>query len=464
MNVSTERIASLHLAHLQKEASVTRGIEDLAKRAVVEDFRQKVVAVGKKKATKASNKGWAWVLKNEGTDLVQVIRDAKNSKSSFNSKDPLTRLLHMTLSKVSDPFEKNRIVGEFSEKYAKKDIEGMADVLGVDRDVVTITLLWYMRDVKVASKEARSKVKNRGKSKNKRNRSKGKARPRQRDPAPSSRRDPAPSSRRDPAPSSRRDPAPSSRRDPAPKAQGKPSQKPKGKNPVSPETGRPHSLDGKDYLDKQEYEEVKEDIREEFERYSGFTSKALRLASYITGGPAVEWLIDLLPRGEVLAKPAKWAWWAYLIKNSWTVISTVANWSSVAYNWLISISAKSLPMVSGFLKGLIGGSFGTWFAVAFVVLGCLVFVAKKVIQKSRTFSDVMGRATGWQKAKLGFFWVWNTIKSAISGVLNAGNYVRDEILDYVRDNASMFNYLIRKHDVDEDSAPPEINEALAEAS
>ena len=142
----------------------------------------------------------------------------------------------------------------------------------------------------------------------------------------------------------------------------------------------------------------------------------------------------------------------------------MANWSSVAYNWLISISAKSLPMVSGFLKGLIGGSFGTWFAVAFVVLGCLVFVAKKVIQKSRTFSDVMGRATGWQKAKLGFFWVWNTIKSAISGVLNAGNYVRDEILDYVRDNASMFNYLIRKHDVDEDSAPPEINEALAEAS
>ena len=283
MNVSAERVASLHLAHLQKEASVTRGLEDLAKKAVIEDFRQKVIAVGKKKATKASNKGWAWVLKSEGADLVQVIQDAKKSKSSFDSKDPLTRLLHMTLSKVSDPFEKNRIVGEFSEKYAKKDIEGMANVLGVDRDVVTITLLWYRRDVKVASKEARSRGRSRGKTRNKRNKNKRRnrpnARPQQRDPAPS-RRDPAPS-RRDPAPS-RRDPAPS-RRDPASSPQGKPSQK-----PVSPKKRRqapsPYLPHPKEFYDKQEYEEVKADIRAEFENYSGFTSKTLKLASYITGG------------------------------------------------------------------------------------------------------------------------------------------------------------------------------------
>ena len=163
-----QRELQAYTLHIYKEASVTRGLEDLAKKAVIEDFRQKVIAVGKKKATKASNKGWAWVLKSEGADLVQVIQDAKKSKSSFDSKDPLTRLLHMTLSKVSDPFEKNRIVGEFSEKYAKKDIEGMANVLGVDRDVVTITLLWYRRDVKVASKEARSRGRSRGKTRNKR--------------------------------------------------------------------------------------------------------------------------------------------------------------------------------------------------------------------------------------------------------------------------------------------------------
>ena len=76
----------------------------------------------------------------------------------------------------------------------------------------------------------------------------------------------------------------------------------------------------------------------------------------------------------------------------------------------------------------------------------------------------MINTTKWQKTKLGFYWVWNAIKSAVSGVLNIGKYVRDEILDYVRENASMFNYMIRKYDVEEDPAPPEITEALVEAS
>ena len=438
MNVSAERVASLHLAHLQKEASVTRGLEDLAKKAVIEDFRQKVIAVGKQKATKASNKGWAWVLKSEGASLVQVVQDANKSNSSFNSKDPLTRLLHMSLSKVSDPFEKNRIVGEFSERYEKKDIEGMANVLGVDSDVVTITLLWYRRDVKVASKEAKL----RGRRSKGRNKAKGRGNlsPRQRP------------------------------LDPSRKNKGKPNQKRKPKSPQkkrrqAPSPYLPHP---KEFYDKQEIEMVKADIRAEFENYSGFTSKTLKLASYITGGPAVEWLVNLLPRGEILAKPAKWAWWAYLAKNSWTVISTAANWTSVAYNWLISISASSVPAVSGFLKGLklflIGGTGWTWFVIGLFVFGSLIFVAKKFIQKATTFGEVVINTTKWQKTKLGFYWVWNAIKSAVSGVLNIGKYVRDEILDYVRENASMFNYMIRKYDIEEDPAPPEINEALAEAS
>ena len=468
MNVSAERVASLHLAHLQKEASVTRGLEDLAKKAVIEDFRQKVIAVGKKKATKASNKGWAWVLKSEGADLVQVIQDAKKSKSSFDSKDPLTRLLHMTLSKVSDPFEKNRIVGEFSEKYAKKDIEGMANVLGVDRDVVTITLLWYGEMSKWLVKklghagdpEARLEI---------------------RETRTKEGTDLTQDLNRETLLLQEEIPLLQEERlllqeetlllqeetlhQALKESQVRSLYRLRREDRLQALI----SLIQKSSMTSKSMKRWGRQILEQNLKITlGSLRETLKLASYITGGPVVEWLINLLPRGEILAKPAKWAWWAYLAKNSWTVISTAANWTSVAYNWLISISASSVPAVSGFLKGLklflIGGTGWTWFVLALFVLGSLIFVGKTIVQKAETFGEVMINTTKWQKTKLGFYWVWNAIKSAVSGVLNIGKYVRDEILDYVRENASMFNYMIRKYDVEEDPAPPEITEALVEAS
>ena len=122
MNVSAERVASLHLAHMQKEASVTKGIENLAKKAILEDVRQKRHHPWQRKRRKPLTKAGLWVLKNEG-DIAQVIKDASKSKSSFDSKDPLTRLLHMRLNKISDPFEKNRIVGEFSGSMRRKTLK-----------------------------------------------------------------------------------------------------------------------------------------------------------------------------------------------------------------------------------------------------------------------------------------------------------------------------------------------------
>jgi hypothetical protein len=297
----------------------------------------------------------------------------------------------MRLSKISDPFEKNRIVGEFSGEYAKKDIEGMADVLGVDKDVVTISLLWYMRDVKVATKEARSRGRGRARS---RSRNKGRSRPRNR----SLKKTPtktAPTTDTRTAPTTDTRTAPTNQNSPTPQRSQRREEKKKLREELKEEGyGRG------EIKDVMLYESKKDKIRKDFENFSGFAASSLKIASYVTGGPVVEWLINLLPKGEVFAKPAKWAWWAYLVNNHWTVISTVAKWSGVAYNWLISISATSVPFVSKFLLGLKAIALGTsplyYFGVFLIIGGSLFYVSLKGWDTGKSYLNLFAEAGVWR--------------------------------------------------------------------
>jgi hypothetical protein len=436
------RVASMHLARLKKEAQVTKDLAGLAAEAVSEVFASDVGKLSKTQ-TKTSAKGLQWVLDSEGVDPLDMMKNP-NQKAKIDPTDPMSRMVAYVLKKKQNPLERMRILGEFSNSCAEKDIEGMAEALNLPKETVAIVLLSYMGGTRVASevKEGARKKPPRGRKK--------RQKPKRQTPSTSRTPQTPPTSRTPQKPSTNRKPQkPSTSRAPEkPSGEGTSIAPPKSnrrkedikrlrEEGASQTTINSHKV----YLHKINL------LKKDFEAVTDFSKKAVSLAVKFVGGDVLEWLVKLIPNGYTVARPLKWTYWVLLIRNS----ATAFDWASRAFNFLLSIVTK-VPYLGTLLSNV-----GDWIIALFGSgsapgVGLLVFagLAWGSYKARKTLSKYFDgqKLSDFNRFRLFFVGIWEFFKAIFKGVFDISSALKKEILAYLREQAPMFKYLIKKNDVD----------------
>lgn len=439
---SQKKIASIHIARMNKEAKITKDLSLILNKAVGSHIINEVK--GQSKSTAESTKGWEWAFKDSGASFKDAIQDVvKGRNPSLDSTDPLSKLVALSLSKTKDPFEQGRILGEFNNSYAKKDIEGMASALGQDKEVVLGVLLWYLRNDRTASDKTALFGR----------RPKRKSRPRSLRKTPS--RAPIPSSK--PSSSKPSSGKPSSGKPSSSKPSGKPTNKEKRLEERKKLKDEGFTLTE---LDKYKTYQIKRDLwKARGSKFVGFTEKSMKVIEYLTGGPAIEWLVKLLPKGYAFAKPLKWAWWAYFATNHWAILSTVAKWATTAYAWFIKIagSTKAFIIVTTSIKAVLSHFLFQYIvgAIAVLLVGKMLLDLGNFVKGSLELPGLIGFVNS---VKLGFSAIWTIIKTIFSTGMLVAKKIKEELVGYIEDNAPMFSYLIKKYSIDPEDSPKEIKE------
>jgi hypothetical protein len=135
---SSKRVASLHLAKMQKRAGVVDNLKEKVTKAVVVNEAMKI---------RSGISGTA--LKN----IQELFSSHKMSlsqmtKAKVDRDDPIQKMLSDRLSNAKTPQEASNIVGEFQAAFKKKNIKEMAKIVDVAPETMTVVLLWYVRDDK----------------------------------------------------------------------------------------------------------------------------------------------------------------------------------------------------------------------------------------------------------------------------------------------------------------------------
>ena len=194
-------------------------------------------------------------------------------------------------------------------------------------------------------------------------------------------------------------------------------------------------------------------IPKDAEWYAGIPKRFLSRVAMLTGGNALEWLVKFLPKGELVAKPLKWTYWAFLIKNYWSAGSFVAKWAGVALDLLFMLIDK-VPYLGWIIAGL--GKVAKWIAYTLlgakgIIITTAILISLAVINKIKTrYVDAFSKLSKWQSVKVSFFGIWNAIKAFFNGSLRVSKVVGREIIDYIKDNSTMFNILVKKNNIDFD--------------
>ena len=449
------RVASIHLAKMKKEAAFMDGLQELSVKAIASDLSYKAEEESKKSTSRESRSGLFWAMKSEGETPESLVKKALGSSGKVDKDDPLTKMVLGALKKKRGTLEKIKLVGEFSHYYSKKDIKGMADVLGEEVEVVGLVMLWYAKESKTASfkeaaKNKKKRKKNRQKRRNRRSPSSGGSAP-----PSSTRRDTPPSSTRREAPpsSTRRDAPPSSTRREAPPSSSTRREAPPQNAPTnSGKPKRPKKVKNLSEGDRI-YKGIMTNIPVDAEYYANIPKRFLSRVAMLTGGNALEWLVKFLPKGELVAKPLKWTYWAFLIKNYWSVGSFVAKWAGVALDLLFMLIDK-VPYLGWIVSGI--GKAAKWIVYSLlggkgVITLTAILISLGILNKVKTrYVDAFNKLSLKQNAKVGFFAIWNAIKAFFNGTLRVSRVIGREIIDYIKDNSTMFNILVKKNNIDFD--------------
>jgi hypothetical protein len=137
---ASQRVATLHIAKMEKEAFLLEAIKEklLLGTLTTEAKRQS------KEMSSEARKGMRMFFNDSGINNPKKFADYMAS-GKVDLKDPFSKLLHR-VCKGKSVGEVGDIGGRFFSAYYKKDIEGMADVVGVDKKVMMITCMHYMKD------------------------------------------------------------------------------------------------------------------------------------------------------------------------------------------------------------------------------------------------------------------------------------------------------------------------------
>lgn len=137
---ASQRVATLHIAKMEKEAFLLEAIKEklLLGTLTTEAKRQS------KEMSPEARKGMRMFFSDSGINSPKKFADHMAS-GKVDLKDPFSKLLHR-VCKGKSVGEVGDIGGRFFSAYYKKDIKGMADVVGVDEKVMMFTCMHYMKD------------------------------------------------------------------------------------------------------------------------------------------------------------------------------------------------------------------------------------------------------------------------------------------------------------------------------
>ena len=140
---SVNRVARIHTARMEKRAMFS----DTVKEEVASAFIQSEAQKERKKISSGGKEGLKFLQKHFGLNTVESFVDAV-SKSDFDPNDPIQKMVAEAGSKAKSPGEAGDMLGKFANAYQKKDIEGMAKVVNVEKETMALVLLWYVKDNK----------------------------------------------------------------------------------------------------------------------------------------------------------------------------------------------------------------------------------------------------------------------------------------------------------------------------
>ena len=130
MTTATHRVASLHLAKIQKEAQIKKKMADLLYEPVAKKLTT-AMAAHETIISKKSKAGWSWIGKSQNPS--NIVKMLKSGGQPFNLNDPLQKLIHESI-KSKKPLDQVDILGRFNLAFAKKDTSGMADALSIEEE------------------------------------------------------------------------------------------------------------------------------------------------------------------------------------------------------------------------------------------------------------------------------------------------------------------------------------------
>lgn len=143
MNKQAQRVARIHTARIQKRAMFF----DNVKEDVATAFMQSEASKERKKISSEGKSGLKFLQKQFGLNSMDSFIKAIG-QSKYNPKDPIQKMIAEAGAKAKSPGEAGDILGRFANAYQKKDIEGMAKEVGVEKETMALVLLWYVRDNK----------------------------------------------------------------------------------------------------------------------------------------------------------------------------------------------------------------------------------------------------------------------------------------------------------------------------
>ena len=169
------------------------------------------------------------------------------------------------------------------------------------------------------------------------------------------------------------------------------------------------------------------------EKLLNFSAKTLKFVGYLTGGPALEWVVNLLPKGSLLGKPLKWGWWTVLLIKRWAILSSAY---SLAVASITSLGAWLLAGGAGSVMQFVAIAFPffvnplTLFVTITLLFNQLCSVSKAEVKwgLANPFSSLIlvpARS------------VFAILKQIFTGAIKIGKAVYTELREYLLENAGI---------------------------
>ena len=138
---STQRVARMHLARMDKRAFFLDGVQE----EVVGAFLQNEADKEAKSISGEGQAGLKFLQKHFGLNSLESFIKAME-KSDYDESNPIQKMVAIAGSKAKSAGEAGDILGKFANAFQKQDVKGMAKATGFEEETVALVLLWYVRN------------------------------------------------------------------------------------------------------------------------------------------------------------------------------------------------------------------------------------------------------------------------------------------------------------------------------